>query len=445
MTPKPDQPRSVAVPHRRVSRLGRMGAMGFGVAGNVALNGLAQFGRGQRPSLRDLMLTPANITRVTNQLAQLRGAAMKIGQLVSMDTGDFMPPELAQIMARLREDADHMPPSQLKQVLNAQWPANWLASFASFDVRPVAAASIGQVHRAQLKDGRDLAIKVQYPGVATSIDSDVQNVGVLIRMSGLLPKGFDLAPYLQEARQQLHEETNYASEAAHLERFYGYLQDMPHFVVPRVHEDWSTPNILAMSYVAGIPIEDVAAFAQEDRDQVARRLIELTLKELFVWGIMQTDPNFANYRYQPDTSKIVLLDFGATRKIAPGVVDQYRRLLRAGLALDHDALMEVAQEIGFFNDATSPRHCAQIERMMGLVFETLVKVSPINFSDQTVARQLQADGLALAEDGFVPPPLPIDVLLLQRKFAGIFLLAARLGAVVDVASLLRSSLGPDAV
>ena len=116
MTNSPNDRRSVPVPHSRLSRLGRIGAMAIGVAGNMAANSVAQWTKGQNPSVRDLMLTPSNIFRVTQQLAQLRGAAMKVGQLISMDTGDLIPPELAQIMARLREDADSMPPSQLKQV-----------------------------------------------------------------------------------------------------------------------------------------------------------------------------------------------------------------------------------------------------------------------------------------------------------------------------------------
>ncbi|MFT7219419.1 MAG: putative unusual protein kinase regulating ubiquinone biosynthesis (AarF/ABC1/UbiB family) [Candidatus Azotimanducaceae bacterium] len=414
-----------------------MGAMAMGVAGNMAVNGIAQWTAGQRPAARDLLLTPSNILRVTQQLAQLRGAAMKVGQLISMDNGDFMPPELAQIMGRLREDADSMPPSQLKRVLAKQWPDNWLESFKSFDMSPIAAASIGQVHRARLIDGRNLAIKVQYPGVAISIDSDVDNIGVLIKLSGLLPKGFELAPYLQEVRDQLHGETNYASEADHLRRFHGLLADSPHFVVPGIHEDWSTPSILAMEYVPGISIEEVATFSQEERDQIATKLIVLTLRELFEFGVMQTDPNFANYRYQPDTGSVVLLDFGATREVAPKIVDQYRQLLRAGLTNDDAALIELAQSIGFFGIETSAAHRGQILQMMRLVFATLAAQERLKFSDQTIAKQLQANGFALLEDGFIPPPLPIEVLLLNRKIGGIFLLCARLSASVDVATLLR--------
>ena len=414
--------------------------MTAGIAGNMALNGVAQLGQGRRPSMRGLLLTPQNITRVADQLAKMRGAAMKIGQLMSMDTGDVLPPELAQIMARLRDNAHSMPPAQLKQVLNAQWRENWLGAFQKFDVRPIAAASIGQVHRAQLKDGRDLAIKVQYPGVARSIDSDVANVGALIRMSGLVPKGIDLAPYLEEARKQLHEETDYAREGAQLAEFGRLLEDAEQFVVPQMHADWSTPNILAMEYVAGIPIEEAVSEPQDRRDQIAHDLIELTLKELFGFGLMQTDPNFANYLYDPDSGRIVLLDFGATRAIDPVTADQYRRLMRAGLADDPEALTGVALEIGFISSQTQATHRAQVIRMIRLVFSALKDGPKVDFTKKDRSQQMQAEGMALAESGFVPPPLPIDVLLLQRKFGGMFLLAARLGAKVDVIEVLRQAL-----
>ena len=414
--------------------------MTAGIAGNMALNGVAQLGQGRRPSMRGLLLTPQNITRVADQLAKMRGAAMKIGQLMSMDTGDVLPPELAQIMARLRDNAHSMPPAQLKQVLNTQWRENWLGAFQKFDVRPIAAASIGQVHRAQLKDGRDLAIKVQYPGVARSIDSDVANVGALIRMSGLVPKGIDLAPYLEEARKQLHEETDYAREGAQLAEFGRLLEDAEQFVVPQMHADWSTPNILAMEYVAGIPIEEAVSEPQDRRDQIAHDLIELTLKELFDFGLMQTDPNFANYLYDPDSGRIVLLDFGATRAIDPATADQYRRLMRAGLADDPEALTGVALEIGFISSQTQETHRAQVIRMIRLVFSALKDGPKVDFTKKDLSQQMQAEGMALAESGFVPPPLPIDVLLLQRKFGGMFLLAARLGAKVDVIEVLKQAL-----
>ncbi len=436
MSQNDKQARALAVPSSRLSRFSRLGSLTAGVAGNMAFNGLAQLAQGRKPAMRDLLVTPQNISRITEKLAQMRGAAMKIGQLVSMDTGEFLPPEMAQIMARLRDDAHIMPPAQLKQVLNANWPNGWLSAFRKFDVRPIAAASIGQVHRAQLKDGTDLAIKVQYPGVAKSIDSDVANVGVLMRMSGLLPKGFELAPYLDEARKQLHQETDYALEGESLARFGILLADEPDFVVPTYQPAWSTGEILAMSFVEGVPIEAAGNQPQAERHRIADALIGLTLKELFDYGLMQTDPNFANYRYHPKTGKIALLDFGATRALDPLIVEQYRRLLAAGLADDRQALVATATQIGFIGAQTAPRHRDAIMAMMGMAFDALRKAGPFDFTDTSLPRAMQTAGLALAEDGFVPPLLPIDVLLLQRKFGGIFLLASQLGAQVDLTAYL---------
>lgn len=429
--------RPLAVPSSRISRFSRLSAMTAGVAGNMAVNGLTQLAKGQKPAMRDLLVTPQNITRVTEKLAQMRGAAMKLGQLVSMDSGEFLPPEMAQIMARLRDDAHIMPPAQLKQVLNANWPDKWLSAFAKFDVRPIAAASIGQVHRAQLKDGTDLAIKVQYPGVAKSIDSDVANVGALMRMSGLLPKGFELAPYLEEARKQLHQETDYAQEGQHLSRFGTLLANAPEFSVPTFCPAWSTPEILAMSYVDGVPIEQAAQKGKAERCRIAEVLVRLTLQELFDYGLMQTDPNFANYRYDPKTGQIILLDFGATRTLDPVVVEQYRQLLVAGLADDRVAMADIAMEIGFVAADTEPHHRKAIMDMMCMAFAALRQDGLFDFTDKTLPRAMQTAGLALAEDGFVPPPLPIDVLLLQRKFGGIFLLSSQLGAQIDLANQLR--------
>lgn len=162
-TPKPPAP--FAVPGSRLSRLARLGGLASGVAGGMLAEGLRQLAQGRRPSVSELLLTPANARRVTDQLAQLRGAAMKVGQLLSMDAGDLLPPELADILARLRADARPMPMSQLVTVLEASWGPGWEKQFRRFSFTPMAAASIGQVHAAETLDGQPLAIKVQYPGV----------------------------------------------------------------------------------------------------------------------------------------------------------------------------------------------------------------------------------------------------------------------------------------
>ncbi len=433
------QDKGLAVPSGRVSRFARLGRVTAGVAGSMALGGLRDLGRGQRPRMQDLLLTPANVRRVADELAKMRGAAMKMGQLMSMDTGEVLPPELAEIMARLRDDAHIMPPKQLKAVLTDQWGEGWLRQFRRFDVRPIAAASIGQVHRAQTLDGRDLAIKVQYPGVADSIDSDVANVGALVKLTGLLPKGFALAPYLEEAKRQLHEETDYTAEARALQQFRVALSGDGRFVLPDLAEDLSTQRILAMSYVDSAPIETVAEADQEVRDRVAGELIDLMLAELFDLRLMQTDPNFANYRWVPETGQIVLLDFGATRALLPHTVEAYRALFKAGLDGDRVAMERAAEDIGFLGDE-APDHRRQILSMMEEVFAALRGTETFDFGDRSLSQAMTVKGMALAESGYVPPPLPMDAVFLQRKFGGMFLLAARLGAQLPVESMVRARL-----
>ncbi|MEL7344899.1 MAG: AarF/ABC1/UbiB kinase family protein [Pseudomonadota bacterium] len=433
--------RPAAVPEGRAIRAARMGAMTAGIATNMALGGLAQWTKGARPKTRDLLLTPANITRIADELARMRGAAMKMGQLMSMDTGDVLPPELANILGRLRADADFMPPRQLRTVLNEAWGENWHRHFAEFNVRPIAAASIGQVHRARTRDSQTLAIKVQYPGIRRSIESDVTNVGRLIRLSGLMPRTFDLEPYLTEARRQLAEEADYGVEAQHMEAFRAALGTEPGFVMPQIAPEFSTQTVLAMSFIEGVPIEDLQAKDQGTRNRIAERLFRLMLRELFDFGLMQTDPNFANYRYNSDDDTIVLLDFGATRRLGQEALQAVRALSLAALDNDAAALAAASQAMAFTTPDMPQQHVDAIMDMMGVTFSGLLDPKTVDFGSLDLNAQLQSRGQALAEDGFVPGEIPMDLLYIQRKVAGMFLLITRLGAQLPVRAMLEEALG----
>nr|WP_171171687.1 AarF/ABC1/UbiB kinase family protein [Ruegeria sp. HKCCA0370] len=431
--PKPS-PTSLAVPTSRLVRVAGLSSMTAGIAGNVAVRALREIGRGARPDMRGLLMSPGNVTRIADQLSRMRGAAMKVGQLISMDAGEVLPPELADIMASLRDQAHFMPPKQLRDVLNRTWGTDWRKSFKTFNVRPIAAASIGQVHRATLKDGRDVAIKVQYPGIARSIDSDIANVAGLVRMSGLLPKSFDLGPYIQEARSQLREETDYEREGRHMRHFADLLQGDEAFEIPEFFPDWSTPEVLTMSFLEGRPIETVSDATREERNRVSEALVDLTLREVFEFGIMQSDPNFANYRYNPANEKISLLDFGAARALQPSAIDGYMHLLRAGLREDDEELRNAAIQLklvegdGPFDD--------RILGMIRIVFDAILSANEFDFSDRTLSNHLNKEVMALARAGYVPTPMPMDILYLQRKIGGIFLLVTRLSASLPVKALL---------
>ncbi|EZP57215.1 MULTISPECIES: ABC1 kinase family protein [Sphingomonas] len=424
-----------AVPSGRLSRLGAFGRLAAGVGGGVVAEGARRLAAGERPRMGDLLLTPANATRVADQLAHLRGAAMKLGQMISMDAGDMLPPELATILSRLRNDAHHMPPPQLNTVLTAAWGRDWRRRFAHFQAHPIAAASIGQVHRARLPDGRELAIKVQYPGVMQSIDADVDNVATLLRVSGLLPKELDIAPLLDEAKRQLHEEADYLREGAMMTRYRDLLAGEPAFVVPELDPDLTTPNVLAMSYVAGVPIETLETADQSVRDDAMHSLIALVLRELLDWGLMQTDPNFANYRWQPETGRIVLLDFGAARPVAPATAAGYRRLLAAGLSGERDAVRAAAIAAGFLGEAAAARHRPLVDAMIDVILGELNRPGPFDFGDRAFVGVVREQGIEMARDRATWHLPPADTLFVQRKISGTALLAARLKARVDIRAM----------
>jgi len=435
-----DRSKGRSVPSGRLARLGVFGRMAGGVAGNVMAEGARRLASGEVPKMGDLLLTPANAMRVADQLSHLRGAAMKLGQMISMDAGDMLPPELATIMGRLRDNAHHMPPQQLDTVLAKEWGKDWRRRFAHFQAHPIAAASIGQVHRARLPGGRELAIKVQYPGVKDSIDSDVDNVATLLRVSGVLPKTLDIAPLLAEAKRQLHEEADYLREGEMLARFGDLLRDEPQFLVPALHPDLTTPHVLAMDYVAGVPIETLETAPQALRDRVMANLIDLVLREMLDWGLMQTDPNFGNYRWQPDTERMILLDFGAARAVPDETATGYRTLLQAGLAGDRDAVREAAVAAGFLGPAAVTAHRDLVDRMIDVVIGELGKTGPFDFGDRAFVGVLRDQGIDMARDRSTWHVPPVDTLFVQRKISGTALLAARLKARVDVRSLAETYL-----
>ena len=426
-----------AIPSSRAARLGAFGRLAGGVASGMLGEGARRLARGERPRMRDLVLTPGNVGRLADRLSHLRGAAMKLGQMISMDAGDLLPPELAAILAQLRSQAHRMPSEQLRRVLDSEWGPDWRRRFARFNATPIAAASIGQVHRATLPDGRELAIKVQYPGVRESIDSDVDNVATLLRVSGVLPRELDLAPLLTEAKRQLHEEADYEREAAQMTRFADWLDGHTDYVVPRPLPELTTARVLAMDFIDGIPIEALADAPQEQRDAAMRDLMALVLREMFEFGAMQTDPNFANYRFQPDAGRLVLLDFGAARDVDPATAQGYRSLLSAGLSGDRDAVREAAQAAGFLGEAAVARHRPLVDRMIDIVVTEMNRPGPFDFGDRGFVEVLREQGMEMAADRSTWHIPPVETLFVQRKVSGTALLAARLEARVDVRKLVR--------
>ncbi|MEO0591084.1 MAG: AarF/ABC1/UbiB kinase family protein [Pseudomonadota bacterium] len=431
-TSRSDRSRERAVPSGRIARFGTFGRLVGGVAGGMAAEGARRLTSGEKISTRDLILTPGNVRRMTEKLSHLRGAAMKMGQMISLDSGDFLPPELSEILATLRDQANFMPTKQLDQVLKSEWGPDWRRQFKWFNPRPIAAASIGQVHKALTRDGQELAIKVQYPGVAKSIDSDVDNVSTLLRVAGFAPPELEMGKLLDAAKKQLHEEADYEREGAQMKLYADALADMPGFVVPRLHEDLTRGSILAMSFEEGVAIEKLEEEPAERRDEIFGYLLRLVSSELFDFGVMQTDPNFANFRYRPSTGEIILLDFGACRAVDPAVSNGYRDMLKAGLEGDRDEVREATIRAGFMMPVVAEKHPERVNTMIDIVIDQMREDRPFNFADRGFVHLLREEGFAIAQDKDTWAFPPIETLFVQRKVSGMALLGTRLKAQVNV-------------
>lgn len=422
------------IPTYRLSRLATLGSLVTKVASNVVLDGAKQWSKGQPTSVKKLLVQPSNIKHLADKLSQLRGAAMKIGQLLSMDAGDFLPAELSQLLDKLRSNAQPMPHKQLLAVLKNEWGEDWLDNFAHFELKPFASASIGQVHTAYLDNGKKLAVKVQYKGIADAISSDVDNVAALLKLSGLLPAHIEIDELLVEAKLQLLAEADYVNEANFVKNYAEVLSD-DQFVLPRVIEDFSTQSILAMTFIEGVPIDEITLLPQQLRDKAVESLIGLFFDELFTYQLMQTDPNFANYLYQVDTERIVLLDFGATRKIPQIISRGYLALIKASINQEKAAMVDAAKSIGFFADNIEETYLSQVLEIFTLACEPLVHDKTYDFAKSGLALRIKEKGLLIntqQEQWHTPP---IDAVFIHRKLAGLYLLAAKLEAKVNTHQL----------
>ena len=430
---------SRAVPTSRLSRIGRLGSLAGRIAGNVVSQGAGQLLKGEKPALSSLLLTPKNISNIADQLASMRGAAMKLGQLISMDAGDFLPEELAVILGRLRDDADPMPKDQLIATLNQSWGEKWQDDLLYFSFAPIAAASIGQVHKVITMDGRMLAVKVQYPGVKKSIDSDVDNVATLIKLTGLVPKSLDINPLLQEAKAQLHQEADYVREADMLNRYRALVESTDilckgnnAFVIPQTFAPLTTSTVLAMDFIEAQDLDALLNEPQDVRDAVMTALMTLFFNEIFHFKLLQSDPNLANYQFKPDTKEIVLLDFGATRDVPDAISAQYQTLLNSAAANDRAMMQQAAFRIGLIDESHSQ---TQVDAVINIGMEACEAIrceGAYDFGQSDLIARLHEKGMALTmEHNFWHTP-PVDALFIHRKLGGLFLLAKRLKAKVDM-------------
>ncbi|KAG8177350.1 hypothetical protein JTE90_020990 [Oedothorax gibbosus] len=252
-------------------------------------------------------LSEASLNKIVDSLCKMRGAALKLGQMLSLQDTAMISPQLAAVLERVRQSADFMPASQMESVLEDELGPDWRDKMSEFNPKPFAAASIGQVHEAKLLDGTNVALKIQYPGVAKSIENDISYITKMVKFWDFVPKGMFVENVMAVAKRELRREVDYINEAKSGKRFKALLESFPEYLVPQVYEELCTNNLLATELVYGTPVDKLQNENQGLRNQVCERLLRLCLMEIFLFRFMQTDPNWSNFLYNYDTQQILQL------------------------------------------------------------------------------------------------------------------------------------------
>jgi aarF domain-containing kinase len=457
---QPLLPEGSAIPTSRISRAFGFATLGAGLAlGSITELARRTFDRTSNNNSKSssssgdslILSNNANAERLTNSLRRMRGAAMKLGQMLSIQDESIAPPALTAALENVRRGAEAMPQYQLMQQLDEQWGSTWRDRIVLED-RPFAAASIGQVHRGTLLSPQTLlsttnstggsiitkvAVKVQYPGVADSIESDLSNLSMLL--SALAPPGLFLDNIIRVGREELKVECNYRREATNQKRFQTLLSSDPslvadRFIIPNVIDELCTDRILVTELVRGGTIDKVINLDQMERNRIGLAIMRLTMLELFVWRFMQTDPNWGNFLYDVRTRTTYLIDFGASREFSEDFVRGYLNIVIANANCDKQSLIEESIRMGFLtgkeNDVMLEAHT-----LSGFCLgEPFATYEPYDFKSSRITSRISEHGAVFLKHRLTPPPE--EVYTLHRKLAGAYNLCIKLGAKISCRSLL---------
>ncbi|KAK5993210.1 Protein ABC1-like protein [Cladobotryum mycophilum] len=433
------QLRESKVPATRFSRLMNYGGLAAGMLGGAVTESVSRaFGGGGEGSV---LLSGKNMERLVAKLSQMRGAALKLGQMMSFQDSKMLPGPIQEVLQRVQDRADYMPAWQRDRVLTSNLGADWRDLFSEFEEKPIAAASIGQVHKAVLKsNGKRVAVKIQFPGVADSINSDLDNLGVLLTATKLLPKGLYLNKTIDNARLELGWECDYARELECAKRYKELLQgEEDIFVAPDVYPEASGKQVLTMDFLDGIGVTRVTSFSQEQRDWIGTNLLRLCLREITEFKFMQTDPNWTNFLYNAENNKLELLDFGASREYPEEFVSQYIKLLDAASRADKAGVKKFSEDLGYLTGHESKimldAHLKSILTLAEPFLESAPEV--YDFKDQTITERVKVLIPVMLHERLTPPPE--ETYSLHRKLSGAFLLCARLESKVPCRQLFVDS------
>jgi predicted unusual protein kinase regulating ubiquinone biosynthesis (AarF/ABC1/UbiB family) len=413
-----------------VGRLARIGGLVGRVGASVLAERLVELAMsGPAKQMRRTENLVRNAARVAESLGKMKGAAMKVGQMISLQEG-LLPPEVAEVLESLQRQAPRVPSEVMRYEVEGSLGKERVEElFAELEPEAFAAASIGQVHRGRLRDGRRVAVKIQYPLIDEIIRADLKNLKTLLGALVGMFLEIDFEPIWAEVRDRLLEEIDYVHEAANIHRMADLHADVPEVIIPRVVEEASTERVLTMDYVGGIPPEEACSdrYPQTLRDRWGRVLFELQIRGLLVHRMLHADPNLANFAFREDGG-VVVYDFGCVKRISEPLAAGYAELFRLALANEAAGIPEALLAMGVGTEGGEPLARELLDPYFELLVELLRAEPPYTFGeDEQIYDKLFELGVANWSKA-LDITFPQDLVFIDRSLGGHFGNLARLGA-----------------
>ena len=392
---------------------------------------------------------------LVSEIGKLKGSIVKIGQMMALYGEHFLPEEITQALNTLNNQTVALAWPAIKTHLQEQLGSK--LDELTIDHEPIGTASLAQVHRATRKsDGLELVLKIQYPGVAEAIDSDMNLFRNMLKLTRMVPQTREFDQWFDEVREMMHREVDYDIEAATTRRFAARLKDDPRYIVPEIVDEFCAKKVLCMTFERGVPVNSpvMLSLPQERRNQLGEASLEIAVRELFEWGEMQTDPNFGNYLVRLGNGddvkdKIVLLDFGAIRQFDENLLTVARNLIHAGYNHNKDEMVKAMTGYEFFDAMPE-----SIKPGMADVFLIATEAfsCPANNPDmptgvmdeqdrydwkksQLHSRVMQQAAQSMASRYFSVPPK--EFMFISRKFIGAYTFMTVIEAKTNVRKMIR--------
>ncbi len=441
---KPEDPEQQErkIPQTRIGRSAKLGTAIGGQATRYAGTAAANVVRSDEKAQERLETRHLETAlKMASVLGEMKGAAMKIGQMASFIDVDFLPPEYREMyqeqLAKLRTRAPAMPWEQVRTVLEEEYDERPEGVFASIEEEAFAAASIGQVHRATLHGGIPVAVKIQYPGIADALESDVANAGILVRLARVLAPGLDAKAVASELRERVLEELDYEFEAQNQRNFARAYDGHPFIFVPKVHSRLSRRRVLVSDYVEGRGFDEVKELEQDERDIFGEIVFRFCFGSIYHLQHFNADTHPGNYLLMED-GRVAFLDFGMTKRVTTQQIQLEQRAVDAAGRDDPEALRAALHDLGFVTDPSR----VDAERLMKhvkMVGGWYLEDGEVRISPKLVMKMIEVTSDPRSDffDLVRKESLPADELMGRRMETGLLAVLAQLRATANWHRIMR--------